>query len=249
MSMALHDLEVSCATLAQETIRQLDEDGFAVIPGIMSADLLHTFRFRLDELEADEGDHGGTEVRQEHGTYRLSNLINKDPAFRVCFTHPALLAAVAHVLPDFKLSSCSSRAALPGQGLQELHSDWPDSWDGESYQVCNSIWLLDDFTEDNGATRFVPGTHLDGQHPADELADLLQPHPKETLLLAPAGTVVVFNGHVWHGGTTNRSADRRRSINAYFTRRHNGQQLQQSTFVTPEVLGQLSAAARFILDA
>ena len=63
---------------------------------------------------AAEGDKAGLEVHQEAGTDRLADLVNKDPVFDVCFTSPRLLACVAHVLADFKLSSLNFRAALPG---------------------------------------------------------------------------------------------------------------------------------------
>jgi ectoine hydroxylase-related dioxygenase (phytanoyl-CoA dioxygenase family) len=68
------------------------------------------------------------------------------------------------------------------------------------------------------------------------------------LLLAPAGTVVVFNSHLWHGGTLNRSSSPRRATHAYFTRRGNTQQLDQKKYIRPPTLDQLSPAARFILD-
>ena len=57
------------------------------------------------------------------------------------------------------------------------------------------------------------------------MADRRDSHPGEVLLLAPAGTVVVFNSHLWHSGTLNRSSRPRRALHAYLTRRGNGQQL------------------------
>jgi ectoine hydroxylase-related dioxygenase (phytanoyl-CoA dioxygenase family) len=114
--------------------------------------------------------------------------------------------------------------------------------------VCNSIWLLDDFTQDNGATRVVPGSHLSGKSPGDVLADTRDPHPSEVLLTAPAGTVVVFNSHLWHGGTMNRSSRPRRAMHSYFTRRGNPQQTDQRAYIRPQTLARLSPAARFVLD-
>ncbi|MEV0230200.1 phytanoyl-CoA dioxygenase family protein [Nonomuraea sp. NPDC050786] len=249
MQEALDELGASPSLLDTETIEDLDRIGFATIPGIMPRELLEQFRESLARLEAREGQDGGKEVGQELGAYRLSDLVNKDSIFDICFTHPKLLAAVAHVLRDFKISSCSSRAVLPGQGHQTLHADW---WGTEpefgDYQVCNSIWLLDDFTSHNGSTRFVPGTHISRGSSACIAIEHEKSHPKEVLLTAPAGTVVVFNGHIWHGGTKNQTNSRRRSLNAYFTRRHNSQQLNQAAFVRPETLARLGHAARFILD-
>jgi hypothetical protein len=248
LDKALRDLGVSGDILDPGIVTALDRDGYAVLPGFMSPGLLRSFRDRLAELEVEEGEQGGTEVNQEPGAYRLSNLVDKGEVFEVCFTNPMLLAAIGHVLSDFKLSSCSSRAALPGHGHQQLHADWWGEPIGPGdYQVCNSIWLLDDFTAENGATRFVPGTHLRGHPPESEMADPTAAHPDEVLLTAPAGTVVVFNGHIWHGGTRNRGDRRRRSLNAFFTRRHNPQQVDQAALVRPEVLRRFGPAVQYVL--
>lgn len=80
------------------------------------------------------------------------------------------------------------------------------------------------------------------------IADSRDPCPGEVLLLAPAGTVVVFNSHLWHGGTVNRSSRPRRALHSYFTRRGDTQQLDQRKYVRPETLARLSPASRFILD-
>ena len=204
---------------------------------------------RTDELIALEGQDAGKEVHQETGTTRLSDLVNKDPLFEICFTHPRVLAAIAHVLGgDLKLSSLNFRAALPGFGLQGLHADWGGAVEPGDYYVCNSIWLLDDFTDSNGATRIVPGSQRSGKTPRDVMTDPAQPHPDEILLTAPAGTVVIFNSHTWHGGTLNRTDHPRRAMHSYFTRRDQKQQLDQKAFIRPETYARLSPAARFILD-
>ena len=248
MATALADLGVGPDSIDDETRSRLDRDGYAALPRVLSAGQLAVVRTRLGELLAAEGDRAGLEVHQEAGTDRLADLVNKDPAFEVCFTNPRLLACVAHVLGEFKLSSLNFRAALPGQGLQALHAEGGPVTDPALFSVCNSIWLLDDFTADNGATRVVPGSHLSGKSPEDVMADRRDACPGEVLLLAPAGTVVVFNSHLWHGGTLNRSSRPRRALHAYFTRRGYDQQLDQRKYVRPETLARLGPAARFILD-
>jgi len=247
MATALRQLGATQDVLDPETKRQLDDDGYAPLPGILDKAQLDAFRTRLADLSATEGDAAGREVHQEAGTDRLSDLVNKDPMFDVCFTHPIVLAAIAHVLGDFKLSSLNSRAALPGQGHQALHADWGDPVPTGDYQVCNSIWLLDDFTSDNGATRVVPGSHRWGQRPSDVMSDPAAAHPDQVQLLAPAGTVVIFNSHLWHGGTLNNSAAPRRALHSYFTRRSHPQQLDQKKYLRPETGRRLGDAALFIL--
>jgi ectoine hydroxylase-related dioxygenase (phytanoyl-CoA dioxygenase family) len=138
--------------------------------------------------------------------------------------------------------------------------DWVGAVPPGEYQVCNSIWLLDDFTEENGATRVVPGSHRWEKTPK-EAAETPSPwsqgegwdggrgpHPDEVLLMAPAGTVVVFNSHTWHGGTLNRSPNRRRALHSYFCRRGQPQQLDQRRYIRRDTYDRLSPAARRILD-
>lgn len=249
VSEALTALGVTDDTLAQTERDFLDRNGYLPLPNILSAAQVARIGERTDELIALEGDRAGTEVHQEAGTHRLSDLVNKDPIFEICFTHPRVLAAISHVLRgDLKLSSLNFRAALPGSGLQGLHADWHSAVAPGDYYVCNSIWLLDDFTELNGATRVVPGSHRSGQTPKEAMADPTQPHPDEVLLTAPAGTVVIFNSHTWHGGTLNRTDHPRRGLHSYFARRDQQQQLDQKAYIRPETYQRLSPAARFILD-
>lgn len=249
IQQALETLGVSESTLTQAQREQLDRDGFLPLPGILSDAQLTAMRARIQQLLAAEGEDAGKEVHQEQGTDRLSDLVNKDPVFEVCFTHPQVLAGIAHVLRnDLKLSSLNFRAALPGDGLQGLHADWSGPVEAGDYYVCNSIWLLDDFTEANGATRVVPGTHRSGKVPQQAMEDPKGTHPDEVLLTAPAGTVVIFNSHVWHGGTLNTTDAPRRALHSYFCRRDQTQQLDQRRYIRPETYRRLSPAARTILD-
>jgi ectoine hydroxylase-related dioxygenase (phytanoyl-CoA dioxygenase family) len=248
MGTALGELGVGEGTLAAAERERLDRDGFLPLPGILTADEVTKFNERLAELGTAEGDRAGLEVHQEAGTARLADLVNKDPMFEVCFSHPRLLAAVQHVLREFKLSSLNSRAALPGEGHQGLHADFDKPVDPGAYQVCNSLWLLDDFTAENGSTRVVPGSHRRNAMPADEMADPADDHPQQVQVIAPAGTVVVFNSHLWHGGTLNRTTRPRRAMHGYFCRRDLPQQLDQQAYIRRETYDRLNAAQRFVLD-
>ncbi len=247
---ALESLGASPSQITDEERRRLDRDGFLLIPLVLSTEQVQAICARLDALLDAEGDSAGKEVHQEAGTERLANLIDKGAEFEPFFSHPKVLAAIAHVLQgDLKLSSLNARFALPGQGLQGLHADWGRLESPGEYQVCNSIWLLDDFTPENGATRAVPGSQTWGNRlPVDVMEDSKAPHPAEVLLLGKAGDVVVFNSHTWHGGTLNRTDARRRACHSYFCRRHHAQQLDQGANLRPETVAGLSEAAKVILD-
>ena len=248
IKQALDDLGVGNDSLTEENKKELDERGYTVLSGLIDDEWLATLRERFEELCDKEGVAAGNEVNQEAGTRRLSDLVNKGEVFDRVYTNPTLLAAIHHVIGrEFKLSSLNARDALPGEGHQKLHPDWRNDYDGR-FHVCNSIWLLDDFTEDNGCTRLVPGTHI-GQHPDSVLKDAMAAHPKEEHLVAPAGTVAVFNSHIWHGGTLNRTKDsKRRALHCYFAAREHEQQLNQREYIRYETWKRISKAARHILD-
>lgn len=245
---ALFALGVRDDTLTAEEKAFLDDNGYLPLRGVLSAQQVEAIRQREAELLAAEGDRAGLEVHQEAGTNRLADLINKGTMYHVVLCQPRVLAAIAHVLQyDLKLSSLNSRAALPGEGLQGLHADWGRLETPGDYQVCNSIWLIDDFTPENGATRVVPGSHRSTLTPVEAMGDPTRPHPDEVLLLGRAGDVVVFNAHTWHGGTLNRTDRPRRALHGYFTRRHQPQQLDQQKYLRRETWEQLSPAMRVVL--
>lgn len=248
---ALDTLGVRDDTLTEEEKAQLDRDGYLLLRDMFTKEQAARFAARLDALLAEEGERAGCETHQEEGSDRLSDLVNKDPMFDITFTHPRVLAAVAHVIrSDFKFSSLNSRFARPGQGHQGLHVDLdePITAGPDDCLGCNTVWVLDDFTERNGATRVVPGTHRSGKAPWDEMPDPGAPHPREVKVIAPAGTVLVFSAHTWHGGTRNDTASPRRAMHAYFCRRDQMQQTEQRAYIRSETYARLSDAARYILD-
>ncbi len=226
--------------------RQLDEQGYLVLPGLMSGVLLETLRSRIGELFAEEGAAAGAEFKQEPGARRLANLVNKGRVFEEVILTPEVLDAMAHVLgPKFKLSSLNVRSADPyGECGQPWHADSGAIADEAGYWVCNSVWMLDDFTLENGATRMVPGSHRWRRVPPP---DWYAPHPREQLVTGKAGTVVVMNAHLWHGGTANRTPAPRRAMHVYYTRWDKPQQQYQKRLLSPDLQARLAPEARRIL--
>ncbi|NNG35431.1 phytanoyl-CoA dioxygenase family protein [Nakamurella aerolata] len=245
---ALADLGVTADTLPPQAYRQLDEQGFLALPGVIDPAWLDELRARTDELLAFEGGSAGHEVGGQTGVDMLADLLNKGEVFERMLRTPQVLAAVQHVLGDFRVNSLNYRAAPPGSGNQGLHSDCGNPTDDGRYRICNSIWLLDDFTDHNGSTRYVAGTHTAGKLPADVMDDVLAPHPDQQLLTGTAGTVVIFNAHLWHGGTQNATDTARRGMTLSFTQRDLPQQLDQAAHIRKRVYDRLSPAERYLLD-
>jgi ectoine hydroxylase-related dioxygenase (phytanoyl-CoA dioxygenase family) len=248
LETALSDLGATPDALTDEQRARLDADGFLVLPGLFAGDRLEALRERTEAQQRAEGSAAGHEIGGQKGAAMLADLINKGEEFESLFTEPAVLAAAHHVVGNVRVNSLNFRAALPGEGHQHLHSDWGKPVDEGDYHLCNSMWLLDDFTPDNGATRVVPGSHRWTRVPADDLADPTAAHPDEQLLLGEAGTVVIFNAHLWHGGTLNRTGIPRRGLTMSYCRRDERQQTDQAAHVRKAVYDRLSPAARFILD-
>ncbi len=234
----------------------LDTLGYVSLGQLLDDAELEAIRERVRQLVEEEGSQGGHELYssdrirhpKEKGADRLANLVNKGAVFDSLYTQPKLLAAISHVLgPEIKLSSLNYRAAKPGQGLQKLHVDWKTAVEPGEFKVCNSIWLLDEFTKANGATRLVPKSHLCGKMPEEVMEDPSQTHQDEILLEAPAGTVIVFNSHLWHGGTINHTGKSRRAIHSYFCTRDQIQQTPQLELIQQETLSRISSEAKWVL--
>ena len=227
----------------------LDSAGFLVLPGFMGAPLLDRLRQRAEELFALEGDRAGSEFRQEEQTRRLANLVAKGAVFEEVIAMPPILECVEHVLgPEFKLSSLNIRSADPhSTNVQPLHADMGAIMDERGYWVCNTVWMLDDFTTENGAIRAVPGSHRWGKLPQTALSDPRAAHPEEVLVTGKAGTVVVMNAHLWHGGTANRTGTHRRAMHAFYCRSDKPQQQYQKRLVPREVQDRLAGAQRKLL--
>ena len=235
--------------MTEDERRHLDEHGYVVLRGRVDTDLLHGLTTRIAELFTEEGPRAGQEFKQEANAHRLSNLVDKGEVFRRAIALPDVLQCVRHVLgPEMKLSSLNARSADPySEEGQPLHVDMGAVADDKGYWVCNTVWMLDAFTSENGATRLVPGSHLWGTRPQDVLADPMGPHPDEILLTGPAGSIAVMNAHLWHGGTANRTAAPRLAMHAFYCRSDKPQQQYQKRLLSPEVQSSLTPELRTLL--
>jgi ectoine hydroxylase-related dioxygenase (phytanoyl-CoA dioxygenase family) len=229
--------------------RQLDELGYVLLEACMGDALLAELRARIQVLFDEEGDRAGHEFQTEEHARRLANLVDKGEVFRRAIVLPPVIELVRHVLgADAKLSSLNARSADAQSEIgQPLHVDMAAIPDAKGYWVCNTVWMLDDFTRENGATRLVPASHRRGTRPQDVLDDPLAPHPDEILLTGKAGSVAVMNAHVWHGGTANRASAPRLAMHGFYCRRDKPQQQYQKRLLRPEVQAGLTPELRALL--
>ncbi len=132
---------------------------------------------------------------------------------------------------------------------QPLHADWKKPRpDFPKVHLVNTIWAIDDLSAANGAPRIIPGTHLRPELPEEVLADPEQAHPDEIVFAAPAGSVMIYNAHAWHGGTRNREGSRRRVLHGLYIDRADTPQQDQRRWLTPETASRLTPAQKWLLD-
>jgi len=210
----------------QQQLKEIDEQGFTIIEGVIEPDLLDALNEALLRLERELDVKPGANLFEGDHTIRIYNLLARDRVFEQVPVHQAVLPIVEQVLdPGCLVSSLSSISIDPGEDAQPIHAD--DTLINlprpHPALVCNSMWALTDFTAENGATRVVPGSHrftekpVFGQHHATIAAEM------------PKGSVLIWNGSLWHGGGANQSGARRVGIAmnycAGFIRQQENQQL------------------------
>ena len=185
--------------LLTRLLADLDRHGYAVAESLLSADEAAAVRTGLRDV-LDRTPTGRNDF-EGFSTRRIYALFAKTRAFDPLAVHPLLLQVLDSVLgPSYQLSAPTGIEIGPGEKAQVLHTD-----DGiyplprpHPEVVLNSMWALDDFTEENGATRVVPGSHRwTDRRPVD---------PDETITVTmPAGSVLFILGTLWHGGGANRT--------------------------------------------
>ena len=124
--------------------------------------------------------------------------------------------------------------------MQRDSADWP---------LLGFILMIDEFRQENGATRFVPESHHWLTAPEGSLADLRADRAGQVLACGPAGSLLIFNGSSWHGHTANTSDAPRRSLQGAFIPRDGQAATDFAARMQPETRARLSALARHVLAA
>jgi ectoine hydroxylase-related dioxygenase (phytanoyl-CoA dioxygenase family) len=219
--------EVERRELSSE-IEQLRSEGFVILPRQISGDTLERMRDALDEI--NRSTRLGIHEFEGYSTHRAYCTVAKTLAFDELVMNRSVLAIIEGYFGESpQLSASMGITIYEGQKAQPLHRDsghYPLPWPHPPLEV-NSIWAFDDFCEDNGATRYVPQSHL---MPAEK-----RPETPPLIAEMPAGSVLIYDGALWHGGGESTAAGaRRRCLNNLFTRQWLRQQDNMYLSVTPE---------------
>jgi ectoine hydroxylase-related dioxygenase (phytanoyl-CoA dioxygenase family) len=191
-------------------LERMKRDGFTIVENVLDASTVAALRDDVWRLERELAARPATNLFEGVRTVRIYNLLAHGTIYQQIPVHERVLPVVEGVLDrGCLISSLSSIAIGPGEVAQPLHADdqlIPLPKPHVSI-ICNTMWALTDFTIENGATRLVPGTHRADRSP--------QPfgEPAETRAAEmPAGSVLVFDGSLWHGGGANHSTERRLGV-------------------------------------
>jgi hypothetical protein len=204
------------ATLTESHKKDFDRDGFVLLEGVLAPPLVSRVRSTVVELAKWEADCGVGHFYSATGkSQRVWNLINKGSIFRELIVLPIILDCMEWIFrrdtihQKYLLSSFQANILLPGEGRQKVHIDTPfpeplPPWPAKA----NTIWLLDDFTASNGGTEVLPGSHTFSHKPSasDQTRGDLE------TIVAPAGSILVTHGALWHRSGENRSGRERMAL-------------------------------------
>ena len=216
-----------------EHLRRVAEDGYTVLPNAIEPQLVDEIDEALLRLEHDLGIVPADNLFEGVHTTRVYNLLVHGPTFQKIPVHHNVLPVVEGVLdPGLLISSLSSIAIGPGEQAQPIHADDQLIPLARPHNpiICNTMWAITDFTEKNGATRVIPGSHL-----RDE-----PPNPLELYDSIPAemakGSVLVWVGSLWHGGGANNTDQRRVGIAMNYCAGYIRQQENQQLGIPPSLV-------------
>src|SRR5262245_28365131 len=190
-------------------VARIARDGYTIVEDAIELDLVDALAEDLARLEASLGIVPAKNIFEGTRTTRIYNLLARGPLYQRIPVHDEVLPIVEQVLDRGCLvSSLSSIAIGPDETPQPLHADDQLIPLPRPHVpiIVNSMWAISDFTEDNGATRIVPGSHVRPEPPPLGV-------PVDTIpAVMRRGSVMVYNGSLWHGGGANRTRHRRVGI-------------------------------------
>jgi ectoine hydroxylase-related dioxygenase (phytanoyl-CoA dioxygenase family) len=226
---------------SKDVASRLLADGYVVVTGMMDQAGVDTARADLDRVLGSTPT--GRNSFEGFTTQRVYALFAKTRTFDDAATHPLLLAVLDEVLRNYQLSAPVGIRIGPGEKAQILHRDDSIYPVPEPHPplVVNTMWPLDPFTTENGATRFIPGSHAwpPGRVPSGD--DLV-----ETAVLSP-GSAMFYLGSLWHGGGANQTAAPRLGVILEYVVGWLRQQENHCLAVPREVASELSPRLQELL--
>ncbi|MGO9912868.1 MAG: phytanoyl-CoA dioxygenase family protein [Acidimicrobiales bacterium] len=221
-------------------VEAIERDGYTIVKGAIEPGFIDELAADLARLEHELGTVPAENDFEGRETLRIYNLLVHGALYEAIPVHPNVLPIVERVLdPGCLVSSLSSINIGPGETAQPIHADdqlipipkpHPPT-------VCNTMWALTDFTEENGATRIIPGTHK-SQNP--DYGTFYESIAAEMT----RGSVLIWHGSLWHGGGANRTSERRIGIAMNYCAGYIRQQENQQLGIPPSTVRRFSPRLR-----
>ena len=234
-----------------EQRRQLAEDGYCIVPNVIPRETAaHAVEklWAAVEANAEEGYSCYLpEIDPNANMVRILNPMSADKLFRDLMENDVALDLARGVVGhDLVIANCTANIARPGARSMALHSDLafilPEPW-LHSWSV-NVIWCFHDVRPENGATLYIPGSHR-WQSQADipqNAHDLLVPFS------APAGSLVVMDGRLWHTSGANVTEDEDRALLfGYYSAAFLRPMINWNVVIAPDVQESVSPTLRRLL--
>ncbi|HYD46955.1 MAG TPA: phytanoyl-CoA dioxygenase family protein [Terriglobales bacterium] len=199
-------MPIPAADTIASHVNQVQCDGYTIVPDAIEPELIDALNAELARLEAELDIKPSRNVFEGARTVRIYNLLAYGKVFEQVPVHANILPIVEGVLDRGCLvSSLSSIAICAGEIPQPIHADDQLIPIPKPHPplVCNTMWALTDFTEENGATRIIPGSHRRDHSPT-----FGEPYESQPAVMTK-GSVMVYDGALWHGGGANRTEARR----------------------------------------
>ena len=229
--------------LPVSALQDLRDVGFVVIPGPVPANELAQLAEAYDAAvtSASAGD-----ISVGSTTTRIHDFVNRGLEFDGLYLYQPLLEGCCHIIGQpFKLSVMLARTLRPHTPAQRLHVDFERDADG--WPMVGFIYMVDEFRRDNGATRFVPGSHIGTTIPGELANNQVADKKCQVQACGPAGSIIIYNGSVWHGHAANHTNEPRRSIQGAYIRRDAQAGFNLAARMIPETLARMSPLAKYLL--
>jgi ectoine hydroxylase-related dioxygenase (phytanoyl-CoA dioxygenase family) len=192
---------------AEEVRQRIATDGYVIVPEVLEPPFIERARQELvHAITADTGRYG-RRAERDYGMVMLCSL--HGGCFLDLFDNDKLTDPFDAVLGDESIVYAYTSSSMPPRGTNystRIHVDCPRIIPGYVTNMGATI-LLDDFTEQNGATWFLPRSHERPDAPNDE-----EFYGQGRRLTAPAGTVFFFNARLWHAGGSNTTSAWRHAL-------------------------------------
>ena len=237
------------AILTESEKNQLDQHGFLLLESLIPSDTTTRLREHSLSLATAEQKAGkGHLYLANDRAQRVWNLVDKGEIFEEAIQQPKMLAAMEYLLgADCTLSSFTVNVLYPGAPDTGLHIDYPlaglPTPRPNFPMVANSVWFLDDWTLENGATSCVPGSH----RRLEALPEPYVEYDDELQICGPRGSVLIVNGAIWHGSSVNRTNESRVGLLGFFCRSILKPQQAHLELVSDEVISRATPTLKRLL--